>query len=138
MVVFILGGVKGGKSMFAQFFAKHISLEAPLYYIATMIPYDSEDNKRIERHKHDREGWGFITIEEHYSINNAIDQIPKGSTIMIDSITAYVQNNMFDESRLYPGIDELVRDIHTIENDDYNFVIVSDYIFSDAIKNSRV
>ena len=61
MNVFISGGAKNGKSMFAQRAAKEMAEEkgARLYYVATMIPHDEEDEARIARHIREREGWGF-------------------------------------------------------------------------------
>ena len=56
MNVFISGGAKNGKSMFAQRAAKEMAEEkgAPLYYVATMIPHDEEDEARIARHIRER------------------------------------------------------------------------------------
>jgi adenosylcobinamide kinase/adenosylcobinamide-phosphate guanylyltransferase len=64
MNIFISGGCKNGKSMYAQKLAKKMAQEknVPLYYLATMKPKDSEDNQRVLRHQQDREGWGFITL----------------------------------------------------------------------------
>ena len=65
MNVLISGGAKNGKSHFAQRLAKQMAQEqdVPLYYIATMIPHDEEDQARIRRHLSERAGWGFQTVE---------------------------------------------------------------------------
>ena len=65
MNVFISGGAKNGKSSYAQDLAVQMAKEkkCPLYYVATMIPHDDEDRARIERHRRDRNGMGFRTIE---------------------------------------------------------------------------
>ena len=78
MRVFISGGCKNGKSMLAQRIA--VKQGAPLYYIATMIPYDDEDRARIRRHLKEREGWGFETIECGRNILSALDGLPHPST----------------------------------------------------------
>lgn len=44
----------------------------PLYYLATMIPHDEEDEARIRRHLSEREGWGFDTIEQGEHICEAL------------------------------------------------------------------
>ena len=49
MIIYVSGGCKNGKSSLAEDWAKTLSGGKPLYYIATMIPHDSEDNARIER-----------------------------------------------------------------------------------------
>ena len=70
MNIFISGGCKNGKSMYAQKLAKEMAdaRGRALYYIATMIPTDEEDHKRIEKHIDDRCGWGFKTLEQGINI----------------------------------------------------------------------
>lgn len=65
MNVLISGGAKNGKSYYAQQLAKAMASEegCPLYYVATMIPHDEEDEARILRHREERAGWGFATVE---------------------------------------------------------------------------
>lgn len=63
MKLLISGGAKNGKFMYAQHAAKHMAGNGPLYYIATMEPCDEEDLARILRHRREREGWGFETLE---------------------------------------------------------------------------
>ena len=48
MNIFISGGCKNGKSYHAQELARDMASEqnVPLYYIATMIPTDEEDQER--------------------------------------------------------------------------------------------
>ena len=74
MNVFISGGCKNGKSMYAQNIARDMaqSRNVPLYYIATMIPTDDEDRARIRRHLSERDGWGFETIEQGRRICDAL------------------------------------------------------------------
>ena len=53
MNVFISGGCKNGKSMYAQKLAKETALREgkKLYYVATMRARDMEDENRIKRHR---------------------------------------------------------------------------------------
>ena len=57
MSTFISGGCKNGKSFYAQRIAK--AGGQPLYYIATMIPRDAEDDARILRHRQGARGLGL-------------------------------------------------------------------------------
>ncbi len=138
MITFILGGVKGGKSMFAQCIAKHLAetQNTPLCYIATMIPYDNEDEKRIQRHISDRNGWGFSTFEEGLNMSKLFDKLPNDSTILMDSVTAYVQNNLFcpDSLKKEISVDEMFEDISGLYEKSKNIIFVSDYIFSDSMR----
>lgn len=135
MIVFVLGGVKSGKSMFAQYCAQYLHKEAGgrLKYIATMLPADDEDGLRIKRHVKDRQGWGFETVEEGSDAARIADAVGACDVVLMDSITSYVQNDVFDahgiknisSSALSEEIIKLLcRAMHT--------VVVSDYIFSNA------
>ena len=99
MNVFISGGCKNGKSMFAQEIARDMAREqeVPLYYLATMIPGDDEDRARIRRHIGEREGWGFTTIEQGRDILDALSQegVDSGGVFLLDSVTALLSNEMF-------------------------------------------
>lgn len=137
MLVFISGGVKCGKSMFAQHISRFLAERdnGGLVYGATMMPMDDEDRKRISRHVEDRSGWGFRTIEEGLSLAKLADQLFGGETVLFDSLTAYVQNNMFFEGDYHPEFDasSFKEDLQYLCGKCANLVVVSDYIFSDAI-----
>lgn len=141
MKVFISGGCKNGKSYYAQKLARDMAKEKslPLYYVATMIPQDGEDEKRIARHLKERDGWGFTTIEQGRNIEEAY----RGQGVyMIDSVTALVQNEMFTriddghggvDFRFNPDAGEKVaKGLKAFAQKAENAVFVSDYIFGDA------
>lgn len=139
MMIFISGGVKGGKSMFAQFIAKYLHEREPgskLCYFATMIPMDAEDNKRIQRHIKDRSGWGFETVEEGKNIPNVFSRLKGNEIVLFDSVTALVQNNIFSGEK--PDLDfdaeRIANDFSKLGKKTKHLVIVSDYIFSDALQ----
>ena len=135
MRVFISGGCKNGKSSFAQKLAKNQAKNGKLYYIATMIPSDSEDDERIERHKQEREGWGFITVEQPKNIEEILKKCDKNGTFLLDSLTALLANEMFGKSgdfdekaseRVKIGLAKVLGKLK-------NIIVVSDFIYSDAI-----
>ena len=63
MRALFIGGGKSGKSTAAQRLAASLAGGGPLYYWATMTPHDGEDEARIQRHRDDRAGMGFTTVE---------------------------------------------------------------------------
>jgi hypothetical protein len=70
--ILISGGCKNGKSYYAQQLAVRQAEDgAPLYYIATMDPADEEDHARILRHRREREGWGFTTLEQSSGMDSS-------------------------------------------------------------------
>ena len=135
MIIFIAGGVKGGKSMFAQCISKQLVQDGKLFYLATMMPYDNEDRLRIERHILDRAGWGFDTIEEGMNFDNITTKLSSNDVILLDSVTAYVQNNLFDAEGINYSLEpkELAMQIKRLSDKVKDIVIVSDYIFSDSL-----
>ena len=58
--ILLTGGSACGKSSYAEQLV--CSLPGPRYYLATMRPYSDHDQERIQRHRAQREGKGFITI----------------------------------------------------------------------------
>ena len=67
----ILGGSSSGKSMYAQRLARSLAGTRPLYYLATMEPRDAEDHARVAKHRRERAGWGFETLEIPLEVGSA-------------------------------------------------------------------
>ena len=133
MRVFISGGCKNGKSHYAQSLAKAQETHA-LYYIATMKAADSEDDDRIARHRQERAGKGFTTIEQPFDIRNILQSCDPGGSFLLDSLTALLANEMFlpmgrvNEKAAQKICGEITHVLERIKN----IVLVSDYIYSDA------
>ncbi|MEG1470554.1 MAG: bifunctional adenosylcobinamide kinase/adenosylcobinamide-phosphate guanylyltransferase [Anaerovoracaceae bacterium] len=137
MNIFISGGCKNGKSYYAQKLAKEMSQsqDVPLYYLATMIPTDDEDKKRIERHIAERAGWGFETIEQGENICSALESgINCQGAFLLDSVTALLSNEMFKSNGEFDPFagDKVEKELVEFAKKTGNTVFVSDYIYSDA------
>lgn len=131
MSTFISGGCKNGKSFYAQRRAQ--AGGRPLYYIATMIPRDSEDEARIARHRRERAGWGFETLECGSDILSCLDRADPRGSFLLDSVTALLSNEMFTEAGMNEGAPEkIARELAEFVCRAPKIVIVSDYIYSDA------
>ncbi|MBQ8088548.1 MAG: bifunctional adenosylcobinamide kinase/adenosylcobinamide-phosphate guanylyltransferase [Clostridia bacterium] len=131
MSVLISGGCKNGKSYYAQELAR--AMGAPLYYIATMIPHDAEDDARIERHRRERAGWGFETVECGRDILRALDGTDPSGAFLLDSTTALLSNEMFSSDGIDPTAGERVAQaLCEFVRRAPNTVVVSDGIYSDA------
>lgn len=94
MLVFVIGGIKSGKTKFALKKAEGLN-NSKLYYIATARAIDEEMKVRIERHKIER-GEKWITIEEPIDIDAVLQTIPKGSVIIIDCLTTWLTNLLIE------------------------------------------
>lgn len=143
MNILISGGAKNGKSYFAQRQAKQMAAEqgVPLYYIATMIPHDEEDQARIRRHIKERAGWGFETLECGRNLPGILNEEgeahtpadPRGA-FLLDSVTALLSNEMFGEDGSFDAgaAERVARDCTAFAKATGNTVFVSDYIYGDA------
>jgi len=137
MKIFISGGCKNGKSMHAQKMSKLMKPEGkPLYYLATMIPKDDEDKSRIARHLQERDGWGFETVEAGSNVYETVKKLDCRGSFLFDSVTALLDNGMFlpngeiDTNAHIKAATDLEVAVAAVEN----IVIVSDFIYSDAIQ----
>ena len=135
MKVFISGGAKNGKSMFAQECAKKLSEKDHLWYLATMEPRDDEDLARVARHRTERAGWGFKTAEWGRNIALHSQEIDCKGTYLVDSVTALLSNEMFcgmsgDINKLAP--EKVAKELIDFSDIAENVVFVSDNVFSDA------
>lgn len=143
MNIFISGGCKNGKSYHAQELARSMAQESnlPLYYLATMIPHDEEDDARIRRHLSEREGWGFDTIEQGEHICEALrtktvsgEPVDPNGVFLLDSVTALLSNEMFREDGTidFDAPKRLTEELTNFAQETGNTVFVSDYIYSDS------
>ena len=134
MRIFISGGCKNGKSYFSQHLAKKQS-SGSLYYVATMKPVDGEDEKRIARHQDERDGWGFITIEQPVDIEGILAKCNRQGSFLLDSLTALLANEMFlpDGRFNENAAEKIIGGMRLVLAEIGNIVVVSDYIYSDAM-----
>jgi adenosylcobinamide kinase/adenosylcobinamide-phosphate guanylyltransferase len=93
-ITVITGGVRSGKSLYAQRLAKSVS--ANPVYLATARRWDDDFGQRIKHHQ-DQRSQHWQTIEEQKQISKLhLD----GKTIMLDCITLWLTNiftdNQFD------------------------------------------
>ena len=99
-VIFITGGVRSGKSQFAE----NIAMErwqslgiGQLHYIAAMQPSDSEMEKRISRHQEDRRqsGYHWMTWEQPVSIGKMASNFKCDDIVLLDCLTTWLNNELF-------------------------------------------
>ena len=88
----IIGPNNSGKSIYAENLAVQ-NEDAPLIYLATMIPQTEENDQRIEKHKRQRAGKGFQTIEEPWNIHEI--SIPSDSIVLLEDASNLLANGIF-------------------------------------------
>ncbi len=119
-IIFISGGQRSGKSRFAQKLAED-KADNPVY-LATARIWDSDFEKRVERHQTDRsEKW--MTIEEEKSLDKLKLQ---GRTIVLDCITLWLTNIFHDaEYHIENSLDEAKSIWNSFIQQDFTLIVVS-------------
>ncbi|MCL2151110.1 MAG: bifunctional adenosylcobinamide kinase/adenosylcobinamide-phosphate guanylyltransferase [Coriobacteriia bacterium] len=133
--IFISGGAKTSKSTLAVNLARRLRKpDTPLYYVATMAATDSEDEARIRRHRAERTGLGFTTVEAATDILRQTAGLDPAGTYLLDSLTALLANEMFqrDGSIRPDSPRQVAQDLSQLLEAVENIIFVSDYIYSDA------
>lgn len=103
-LVLVTGGCRSGKSSFAQRYVEERAGEK--VYLATCPVFDGEMAARVLRHRREREGAGWTTVEEETELARAVAGAPAGAAILIDCLTLWVNNLMFRAERNGGDIDE--------------------------------
>ena len=161
MITLIIGGSGSGKSAYAEDYVLAAAADLPKYYIATMQVYDTEGERKVERHRRLRAGKGFVTIEQPTDIGkagikiagNAWNEQEKGDIHEVDGMDApneekqggvallecmsnLVANEMFSGEQM-PETDAVVRcvteGLEALAKQLTHLVIVSNNVFEDGI-----
>lgn len=103
-VILVTGGSRSGKSSYAQRRAEEAASKK--LFVATSPNVDAEMNERIEKHKQDRLGKGWDTVEEQVNLTQVIDSNQDYKVILIDCLTLWINNLMFQEEEAQQDIDE--------------------------------
>ncbi|MGG7097477.1 bifunctional adenosylcobinamide kinase/adenosylcobinamide-phosphate guanylyltransferase [Clostridium sardiniense] len=134
MKIAVIGGTRSGKSFLGEEICKRIKTSNNIKYIATMEPHCDEDLKRIEGHLERRKDNTFITLEAFRDLDKIINKINKLDTILLDSVTTLLNNEMFTKDGVKKDTyKKIAKNIIDLSNECKNIVVVTDYIFSDSI-----
>lgn len=93
-LILVTGGCRSGKSEFTRQLAEQIS--GPRLFIATCPCTDSEMAERIHLHKAARLQAGWQTVEEQLQPAAVIERAESGATIIVDCLTLWINNLLFD------------------------------------------
>ncbi len=93
MLTLVLGGARSGKSRYAEQCAKDSGKQ--VVYIATATVTDEEMQDRIGHHRN-RRCHDWLTVEEPIYLANAIQRCSKDNFLLIDCLTLWLSNIMFD------------------------------------------
>jgi len=92
-IIFITGGARSGKSIFAEKRAWEFGV--PLGYLATAQTLDSEMDERVKRHRQ-RRGAEWTTIEEPIHLSQTLARCDgQYQAILVDCLTLWLSNLLF-------------------------------------------
>ncbi|PFG15121.1 bifunctional adenosylcobinamide kinase/adenosylcobinamide-phosphate guanylyltransferase [Bacillus sp. es.036] len=131
-LIFITGGVRSGKSRFAEKRAASIK-NGPLYYLASGQPSDDEMQKRIARHQHDRASANvpWETVECATDIGSVTPSLNENAVVLLDCVTTLLSNELFrkeswrDEAFQQQTKQKIQNDIEKLNERSEALIIVS-------------
>jgi adenosylcobinamide kinase/adenosylcobinamide-phosphate guanylyltransferase len=95
MIELVLGGVRSGKSRYAE--QQATASEKQVVYVATAEANDTEMQARINQHRIDRPHH-WQTVEEPIKLAETIEKYSNEKTcILIDCLTLWLSNILFDK-----------------------------------------
>lgn len=136
-LTFITGGVRSGKSAYAERLATKCAQESGknLHYIACGIPFDGEMQERILRHKEDREhsDLRWNTWEQPTHLTEIAEQFTSEDIILLDCITTLLNNYLFQQNMNDPmEVSKLVvQDITSLCEQALMVLVVSNEVLQD-------
>lgn len=138
MFYLISGGSGSGKSEYAEHVAMKLrDAKKDFIYIATMIAYDEEAKKKIQRHREMRKDKQFQTVE--CFTNLAGLTLSPDCTVLLDCMSNLAANEMFQENGAKEHtVEEVVKGVDHILTQCSNLVIVTNDIFSDGCQYDEV
>ena len=138
MFLFISGGVRSGKSEWAERAALALSPDVPRAYLATARVSDEDMRRRVERHRRARSGRGFLTVERERDLTGVLHSIPRGALVLLECLPNWAANEMFLEDGSVRGVDEVrgevLRSTLALKDRVRDLIVVSDDIFSDGVR----
>lgn len=130
-LTFISGGVRSGKSAFAeeQLLSKERINSGRLVYVASGTKTDTEMKIRIEQHQVDRAEHNWTTFEQPVKLEELLPSIHQGDFVLWDCLTTWLANELYagwetgtpcikssgcmeqKEAQLYNTIDTLLEEV---------------------------
>ena len=122
--IFVTGGARSGKSLFAQDRAR--SLKGRKVYIATAEPLDEEMAEKIKAHRKERPS-DWVTVEEPRHLEKAVmDCAATYNVLLIDCLTLWISNLLTNNSLQEREINEEVQNlVERCKKESSTIIIVS-------------
>lgn len=130
MIVLVTGGSGSGKSQLAEKISVSLKNDR-LYYLATMKVWDDECRKRIEKHRIQREGKGFETVEVPVNLHECVTLLEPSQTVLLECMSNLLANEQFGGDTDTPA-DKITEGLKLLFERTDSAVVVSNEIFTDG------
>ena len=152
MMELVTGGSGSGKSAYAEsvICEKHRQLcstvqNAPLYYIADMVPYGRETEKKIEAHRKMRAGKGFVTLEWYVDLPGKISAPDspdlKGSCVLLECVSNLTANEMYEpggaQNTGKDPVECIIKGVRMLKERCAHLVVVTNDVFRESVPDSE-
>jgi adenosylcobinamide kinase / adenosylcobinamide-phosphate guanylyltransferase len=147
-LIFITGGVRSGKSSFAEKIAMETADEkgGQLWYLATGVSSDLEMKERIEKHKRDREKAKFQwkTLERSVQISGIANQFNGEDIVLLDCVTTLLNNELFTREQEWNELllekvkESIISGIIAIRNRAKNLIVVSNEVLHEPLSGNEM
>ena len=124
MLTLIVGGAASGKSEFAENLV--LTLPGRRVYVATMEPYDGECLARVDKHRRQRAGKGFVTLERYRDLEGL--KVPVGANVLLECMSNLLANELYSPEG--GGTAAVLRGVERLCTQCAHLTIVTNEVFS--------
>jgi adenosylcobinamide kinase/adenosylcobinamide-phosphate guanylyltransferase len=137
-MIFITGGVRSGKSAFAEELAVSCSLNDRFkpHYIACGMASDPEMARRIKKHQQDRDAASvtWITWEQPYRLSELAGHFGPCDVAVVDCLTTLLNNYLFfQQADSCTAFSSILDDISSLTETCGKLIIVSNELFQGSV-----
>lgn len=148
-MIFITGGVRSGKSSFAEKLAMEQAdfINGRLNYIACGRALDHEMALRIQHHKERRKNSSrpWRTWECPLNIEGISSVFQQGDVVLLDCLTTLLNNELFQDESSWEqvayqqkAVDSIKRGIDAIQQKCSVFIVVSNEVLNEELHKGKI
>ena len=130
MLMIVTGGSGSGKSAYAEEQIMKLG-EGSRIYIATMMSFDAEGDRRIERHRKMRAAKNFQTIECYMDLSSV--NLPPDGIVLLECMSNLAANEMYASGGAGENmVESILHGIQSVLFQVKALVVVTNEVFSDG------